>query len=109
MLGQTMRSLVLATCITVILWQPSAEAGQTMKPYKADDAYYGITDNVPTPHIPWSKPYAKGDTKALIIAPAFTQRETVELAQRMSLDYTTVVAYRSQDLEPIRITRHSER
>ena len=51
--------------------------------------FYELSDEVVTPHIPWAKPYYKAETRALVIAPRWTQRETVELAQRMSLDYVT--------------------
>ena len=41
-----------------------------------------------TPHVAWANPYARGKIRALVIAPAWSQRETVELAQRLSLDFT---------------------
>jgi len=46
-----------------------------------------------TPHIKWAKPYYKGKIKALVIAPVLSQRETVELAQRLSLDYTPLMTH----------------
>jgi len=49
---------------------------------------YGVlsTDYV-TPHVAWARPYARGKTKVLVLAPEYSQRETVELAQRLSLDF----------------------
>ncbi|HPP29629.1 MAG TPA: beta-galactosidase [bacterium] len=44
-----------------------------------------------TPHIPFANPYYKGKLKVLVIAPAWTQRETVELAQRLSVEYTPLM------------------
>ncbi|MCM8762150.1 MAG: hypothetical protein NC929_02370, partial [Candidatus Omnitrophica bacterium] len=44
-----------------------------------------------TPHIPFANPYYKGKLKILIIAPTWTQRETVELAQRISIEYTPLM------------------
>jgi len=50
---------------------------------------YGIlTSEYESPHVKWAKPYAGGDIKTLVMAPIWSQRETVELAQRLSLDYT---------------------
>lgn len=51
--------------------------------------YYSLGRDVVTPHIAWAKPYCGGAVRALVIAPQMTQRETVELAQRMDLDFTT--------------------
>ncbi len=50
---------------------------------------YGIlSDAYETPHVKWAKPYAGGEIRALVMAPAYSQRETVELAQRRSLKPT---------------------
>jgi len=50
---------------------------------------YGIISNAyETPHVKWAVPYAGGTIKALVLAPQWSQRETVELAQRLSLRYT---------------------
>ena len=44
-----------------------------------------------TPHIPWGRPLVGGPVKALVIANRYDHRQTVELAQRLSLDYETVM------------------
>jgi len=50
---------------------------------------YGIlTSGYESPHVKWAKPYAGGTIKILVMAPEWSQRETVELAQRLSIDYT---------------------
>lgn len=53
--------------------------------------YDKLSSVVVTPHIPFARPYAGGNVKALVIAPCWTQRDTVELAQRLSLDYTPLM------------------
>jgi len=53
-------------------------------------SYTQIKDEVVTPHTKWAKPYALGSVKVLCIAPLYAQRETLELAQRMDLDYTCI-------------------
>lgn len=54
------------------------------------DRYYDITPTIETPHIRWAKPLAGGPIKLLVIAPFGAQRETVELWQRLELDYTAI-------------------
>ena len=58
---------------------------------------FGLRDNQPygiisskyvTPHVKWAKPFAGGKIKIFVMAPILTQRETVELAQRLDVDYT---------------------
>ena len=53
--------------------------------------YYALSEDVVTPHIPWARPWAMGPIKALVISPAASHRETVELAQRLSLDYDALI------------------
>ena len=53
-----------------------------------------LTRDVVTPHIPWAVPYAQGPVKVLAIP---KHREIVELAQRLSLDYTTWSKFEAGD------------
>jgi len=53
--------------------------------------YYALSEQVVTPHIPWAKPWAMGPVKALVISPAGCHRETIELAQRLSLSYDALI------------------
>ncbi len=57
-----------------------------------DRAFYTPSEEVVTPHIPWAKPYAKGPVKALFIIHRQNQREVIELAQRLQMDYTVFCA-----------------
>lgn len=51
-----------------------------------------LSEAIVTPHIKWAKPYYKGKVKAFIL-PAFSnQREVVELAQRMDLEFSSSMA-----------------
>ncbi len=45
------------------------------------------SEEIVTPHVEWAKPYAKGPVKALIINDLLVGRETVELAERLEMDY----------------------
>ena len=59
--------------------------------YDMPAEFYKLSEDVVSWHIPWAKPYAGGVIKALVIAPRGAQRETLELAQRLSMDYTYVL------------------
>lgn len=52
------------------------------------ESYFTPSELVVTPHISWAKPYAGGPVKALFITTRLNQREVIELAERMSLDYS---------------------
>jgi len=52
-------------------------------------AFYELSHDVVTPHVAWAKPYYLGPTRVLVIAPQATQRETLEIAQRLDIDFTT--------------------
>lgn len=60
---------------------------------RMSDPYYHLTEDVVTPHIEWAKPYIKGPLKILAIAPRWTQRESVELSERLDADITPVMIY----------------
>ena len=55
--------------------------------------FFELTRTVVTPHIPWAVPLAGGPVRVLVIAPRVYQRDTVELAQRLDLDYEYVMLY----------------
>ena len=61
------------------------------------EGYYTLGEDYVTPHIKWAKPWARGTVRALIISPRYGHRETVELAQRMSLDYDAIMMPRRAD------------
>lgn len=50
-----------------------------------------VSDKIETPHTRWAKPYAGGELKVVTIMPRGFHRWTVELAQRMSVSYKTVI------------------
>lgn len=56
-----------------------------------DQPYDKLSGALVTPHIAWAAPYDKGPCRILVIAPTWRQRETVELAQRMDLDYAPLM------------------
>jgi len=49
-----------------------------------------LFDNIKSSHIPWATPYYRGRVRALILTARHSQREIIELSQRMSLDFDTI-------------------
>lgn len=46
-----------------------------------------MSGEIVTPHVPWGRPYYRGKTKTLVLTSFQCGRETIELAQRLDLDY----------------------
>ena len=67
----------------------AATAGQSAE--LQDNLYTGVSTEIVTPHLTWARPYAGGTTRVLVIAPAWGQRETVELQQRFDFDCRAVM------------------
>jgi len=87
-----MRISALLCLFGLAIGRGSAETFAVNQPYDQ------LPGTVITPHIVWANPYSLGKTKVLVIAPTWSQRETVELAQRLSLDYSPLMAFNSKDL-----------
>ena len=68
----------------------SAERIEMFRRRKQETPFDHITTDVVTPHIPWARPLVGGPIRTLVVAPRWTQRETVELAQRLDMDFDTV-------------------
>ena len=67
-----------------LFFSVSAEASELTFPFSQ------IKEEIVTPHTKWAKPLYSGPVKVLIISPVFSQRETLELAQRLDMDYTQI-------------------
>ena len=75
----------LATLCTAASGQALPENPFGLHP---DHPYRDLSMAYETPHVKWANPYAGGTTRALVLAPMWAHRETVELAQRLSLEFT---------------------
>ena len=67
-----------------------AEVARLAEARRRPTAFDQMTDTVVTPHVAWGKPLAGGPVRLLVIGPRWEQRETVELAQRLDVEYQTV-------------------
>ena len=56
-----------------------------------NSAYDNLPGTVETPHVKWAKPYYLGKLRVLVVAPTWTHRETVELAQRLDIAYFPIM------------------
>ena len=52
--------------------------------------YDEMTGQIVTPHVKWARPLVGGPVRTLVVGKRWDQRETVELAQRLEMDYQTV-------------------
>ena len=64
-----------------------------IRPSTYEPEFEQVDMSCETPHSKWAKPYFSGAIKALVIAPRVSHRDTVELAQRLELDFTTFSSY----------------
>jgi len=75
---------------------PEALAGYVHKPRREKlpearvDASSRLTRAFVTPHVKWATPSKRGKVKTLFMVRSTMQREIVELAQRMDLDFSVV-------------------
>jgi len=54
---------------------------------------FELSSEIITPHIEWAKPYYGKKIKALVLAYRYSQRETLELMERMDIDCKSVLIY----------------
>ena len=76
----------MALCLCLVLFAPPVLA----KGAGVQTGLNEVTLDVVTPHVAWGKPLDGGPIRALFIAPRFTLRDVVELAQRLELEFDTV-------------------
>ncbi|MDD5597238.1 MAG: beta-galactosidase [Victivallaceae bacterium] len=62
-------------------------------PSQYEPEFQQVDMSYETPHTKWAKPYLGGTIKALVIAPRVCQRDTIELAQRLDMDFKVFSAY----------------
>ncbi|MFA6716729.1 MAG: beta-galactosidase [Victivallaceae bacterium] len=64
-----------------------------IRPSTYEPEFEQVDMSCETPHSKWANPYFSGAIKALVIAPRVSHRDTVELAQRLELDFTAFSSY----------------
>jgi hypothetical protein len=80
------QGLLIAILLQAAAWCSVAQT----HPLQLDEnqPYGRLTNAYTTPHVAWANPAAGGAIKLLALAPEWSQRETVELAQRLQIEYT---------------------
>ncbi|NLY02038.1 MAG: hypothetical protein GXY83_38635 [Rhodopirellula sp.] len=58
-----------------------------------------LTMSVPSDHIPWARPYAKGPLRVLALTSCLNAREEVELAERLDMEILHVTAGTQSELD----------
>ena len=81
------RGVLLAACLA------AGAAAQAAEPPLGDpnQPYDELSMEVETPHVAWAKPSVTGPLEALVIAPCWQSRDSVELAQRLDVKVTPVM------------------
>jgi hypothetical protein len=90
-LGQYKRSYRLAAAcalLAAVLLPRIAQAAEHPLGLDPNQPYGILGTAYESPHVKWARPLAGGKIKTLVMAPQWSQRETVELAQRLDLDCT---------------------
>ena len=84
----------LAWALMLFVWGVLAgRAVRAAEPPLGDpnQPYDQLSMAVETPHVAWARPSVTGPVEALVIAPCWHFRDTVELAQRLSLKVTPLM------------------
>ncbi len=87
---------IFAVSCAIAALQPAAAV-----PAVRDNVYTYLSDTVVTPHIDWAPKFAGETLKTLIIAPAWGQREAVELSQRFDIECEPLMTQTSSKLAGI--------
>ena len=66
------------------------QLAERSKDRRRPTAYDAMTREIVTPHVKLACPLAAGPVRVLVVGPRWHQRETVELAQRLDMNYDTV-------------------
>ena len=56
--------------------------------------YDTVSTEIQTPHLVWAKPLVGGPIRTLVVAPAWAQRESIELAQRCDVNVAALMTHR---------------
>jgi len=81
-----------ALAALLLLWSGPARG------YPMPAEFYKLSEDLVSQHTAWAKPLDGGPVKVLAVAPRGAQRETIELAQRLELDYSYVLAMTPTEL-----------
>ena len=102
MLGSTKNGLriLLYVMVMVSCVSASGDVYDRSHPLGLDywHPYGRFSMDFETPHIKWAKPLAGGQIKAMVLAPEWTYREVVELAQRLDVKITPWMCYSTEEL-----------
>ncbi|MCL5674450.1 MAG: beta-galactosidase [Candidatus Omnitrophica bacterium] len=92
-----LKRMWIVIVLTIVFILPSllfSEAIGNGAPYGSPNQPYDrMPGTLVTPHISWANPYYDGKMKILVISPTWASRETVELAERLSMDYKWLMTY----------------
>ena len=88
LLGEFEKPVVVGQASVAYQQQPAEQRIDIERQEEGTRVSLDVRGTVVTPHTKWAKPFHQGKTRALFLVELWGQREVVELAQRMELDYT---------------------
>ena len=88
--------LPIVSFLLVVSFAPCAGVPSRLISYEPE--FYEVSEAVETPHTCWAKPLAGEPLRVLVIAPWGCQRHTVELAQRLEMEYEVFFTTRRSTL-----------
>ena len=89
-----MRCLI---CLGLMFLLVLAVPARGREPDPFEGLHHVTLDEI-SPHVAWGKPLEGGPIRTLFIAPRFTLRDAVELAERLELDFETAPVWDSRHL-----------
>ena len=92
------KMIVIALGWAGLLAAGSLHAEEIPNERRFPDKFSKISTDLVTPHIAWAKPLPGGTLKALVIGARWTQRDTVELMERMDVRCTVVLTQSPEEL-----------
>ncbi len=92
------KTIVTVIGLALVLAASGAAAAEIPNERRFPEKFLKLSTELVTPHVAWAKPLAGGPIKALVIGARWTQRETVELMERLDVQCTLMLTQNAEDL-----------
>jgi hypothetical protein len=91
-------AVLLASCLCSLIWMLSRQTGAAAGPESPPRLDVPFTLSVQTPHMAWGRPSPGGPVRAFVIPSVSEGRTLVELAERLDLNFDTVMIDEAWDV-----------
>ena len=90
--------IAVALGLAGVLAASGTPAAEIPNERRFPEKFLKLSTELITPHVAWAKPLAGGPIKALVIGARWTQRETVELMERLDIQCTVMATHDAENL-----------